>query len=183
MATADVIRIHRHGGPEEMKFESMDLPPPGPGQVQLRQTAVGLNFIDVYTRTGLYPGPTPAVLGVEAAGVVEALGEGVTGLKTGDRVVYNGLGGAYASHRNAAADRMIVIPDGVSDEDAAAVFLKGLTVWMLTFEIRRLQPGETILVWAAAGGVGSILVPWANKALSLEMLVSSAFGLTAADAS
>ncbi|MEY2756946.1 MAG: hypothetical protein RIR33_724 [Pseudomonadota bacterium] len=162
MATADVIRIHRHGGPEEMKFESMDLPPPGPGQVQLRQTAVGLNFIDVYTRTGLYPGPTPAVLGVEAAGVVEALGEGVTGLKTGDRVVYNGLGGAYASHRNAAADRMIVIPDGVSDEDAAAVFLKGLTVWMLTFEIRRLQPGETILVWAAAGGVGSILVPWAN---------------------
>jgi NADPH2:quinone reductase len=162
MATADVIRIHRHGGPEEMKFESMDLPPPGPGQVQLRQTAVGLNFIDVYTRTGLYPGPTPAVLGVEAAGVVEALGEGVTGLKSGDRVVYNGLGGAYASHRNAAADRMIVIPDGVSDEDAAAVFLKGLTVWMLTFEIRRLQPGETILVWAAAGGVGSILVPWAN---------------------
>lgn len=162
MATADVIRIHRHGGPEEMKFESMDLPPPGPGQVQLRQTAVGLNFIDVYTRTGLYPGPTPAVLGVEAAGVVEALGEGVTGLKTGDRIVYNGLGGAYASHRNAAADRMIVIPDGVSDEDAAAVFLKGLTVWMLTFEIRRLQPGETILVWAAAGGVGSILVPWAN---------------------
>jgi len=162
MATADVIRIHRHGGPEEMKLESMDLPPPGPGQVQLRQTAVGLNFIDVYTRTGLYPGPTPAVLGVEAAGVVEALGEGVTGLKTGDRVVYNGLGGAYASHRNAAADRMIVIPDGVSDEDAAAVFLKGLTVWMLTFEIRRLQPGETILVWAAAGGVGSILVPWAN---------------------
>lgn len=162
MATAEVIRIHRHGGPEEMKFESMDLPPPGPGQVQLRQTAVGLNFIDVYTRTGLYPGPTPAVLGVEAAGVVEALGEGVTGLKSGDRVVYNGLGGAYASHRNAAADRMIVIPDGVSDEDAAAVFLKGLTVWMLTFEIRRLQPGETILVWAAAGGVGSILVPWAN---------------------
>ena len=162
MATADVIRIHRHGGPEEMKFESMDLPPPGPGQVQLRQTAVGLNFIDVYTRTGLYPGATPAVLGVEAAGVVEALGEGVTGLKAGDRVVYNGLGGAYASHRNAPADRMIVIPDGVSDENAAAVFLKGLTVWMLTFEIRRLQPGETILVWAAAGGVGSILVPWAN---------------------
>jgi len=93
---------------------------------------------------------------------VEALGEGVTGLKAGDRVVYNGLGGAYASHRNAPADRMIVIPDRVSDEDAAAVFLKGLTVWMLTFEIRRLQPGETILVWAAAGGVGSILVPWAN---------------------
>lgn len=162
MSTADVIRIHKHGGPEEMKFEQVDLPPPGPGQVRLRQTAVGLNFIDVYTRTGLYPGQTPAVLGVEAAGVVEALGEGVSSLKVGDRVVYNGVGGAYASHRNAPADRMVRLPDTISDEDAAAVFLKGLTVWMLTFEIRRVQPGETILVWAAAGGVGSILVPWAN---------------------
>lgn len=162
MSTADVIRIHKHGGPEEMRFEQVDLPAPGPGQVRLRQTAIGLNFIDVYTRTGLYPGPTPSVLGVEAAGVVEAQGEGVASLKVGDRVVYNGLGGSYASHRNAPADRLVKIPEGVSDEDAAAVFLKGLTVWMLTFEIRRLQPGETILVWAAAGGVGSILVPWAN---------------------
>ncbi len=162
MSTADVIRIHKHGGPEEMRFEQVDLSPPEPGFVRLRQTAIGLNFIDVYTRTGLYAGPTPAVLGVEAAGVVEALGEGVTNLKVGDRVVYNGLPGAYASHRNAPAEKMIIIPEGVSDEDAAAVFLKGLTVWMLTFEIRRLNPGETILVWAAAGGVGSILVPWAN---------------------
>ncbi|MEQ1780711.1 MAG: quinone oxidoreductase [Hyphomonadaceae bacterium] len=162
MSTADAIRIHKHGGPEEMKFEQVDLPPPGPGQARLRQTAIGLNFIDVYTRTGLYPGPTPAVLGVEAAGVVEALGEGVAGVKVGDRVVYNGVPGAYASHRNAPAERLVRIPDSVSDEDAAAVFLKGLTVWMLTFEIRRIQPGETILVWAAAGGVGSILVPWAN---------------------
>ena len=94
--------------------------------------------------------------------MIEALGEGVTGLRVGDRVVYNGLPGAYASHRNAPAEKMIVIPESVKDEDAAAVFLKGLTVWMLTFEIRRLNPGETILVWAAAGGVGSILVPWAN---------------------
>ncbi len=162
MSTADVIRIHKHGGPEERKFEQVDLPPPGPGQARLRQTAIGLNFIDVYTRTGLYPGPTPAVLGVEAAGVVEAVGEGVSGVKVGDRVVYNGVPGAYASHRNAPAERLVRIPEGVSDEDAAAVFLKGLTVWMLTFEIRRIQPGETILVWAAAGGVGSILVPWAN---------------------
>jgi NADPH2:quinone reductase len=162
MSTADVIRIHKHGGPEEMKFETVDLPPPQAGQVQLRQTAIGLNFIDVYTRTGLYPGPTPAVLGVEAAGIVEALGEGVSGLKVGDRVVYNGVPGSYASHRNAPAERMIRIPEAVKDEDAAAVFLKGLTVWMLIFEIRRLEPGETILVWAAAGGVGSILVPWAN---------------------
>ncbi len=161
-STADVIRIHSHGGPEQMKFETIDLSPPDAGQVQLRQTAIGLNFIDVYTRTGLYPGPTPAVLGVEAAGVIEAVGEGVEGLKVGDRVVYNGLPGSYASRRNAPAEKMVLIPDAVSDEDAAAVFLKGLTVWMLTFEIRRIQPGETIVVWAAAGGVGSILVPWAN---------------------
>lgn len=105
MATADVVRIHKHGGPKEMVFEQVDLPPPAAGQVRLRQTAIGLNFIDVYTRTGLYPGPTPAVLGVEAAGVIEALGEGVTGLKVGDRVVYNGLPGSYASHRNAPAER------------------------------------------------------------------------------
>ncbi|MDP3493396.1 MAG: quinone oxidoreductase, partial [Hyphomonadaceae bacterium] len=162
MSKADVIRIHKHGGPEEMVFEQVDLAPPGAGQVRLKHTAIGLNFIDVYTRTGLYPGPTPAVLGVEAAGVVEELGESVTGLKVGDRVVYNGLPGAYASYRNAPAEKMIVIPESVKDEDAAAVFLKGLTVWMLIFEIRRLNPGETIVVWAAAGGVGSILVPWAN---------------------
>ncbi len=162
MSTADVVRIHKHGGPEEMKFEQMELDAPSAGQVRVRHTAIGLNFIDVYTRTGLYPGPTPAVLGVEAAGVVEALGDGVANLKVGDRVVYNGLPGSYASQRNAPADRMIKIPDFVKDEDAAAVFLKGLTVWMLIFEIRRLNPGETIVVWAAAGGVGSILVPWAN---------------------
>lgn len=162
MSTADVIRIHRHGGPEELKFEQMELDAPGPGQVRLRQTAIGLNFIDTYKRTGLYVTPTPAVLGEEASGVIEALGEGVADLKVGDRVVYNGLQGGYATHRNAPAEKMIRIPDFVKDEDAAAVFLKGLTVWMLTFEIRRLNPGETILVWAAAGGVGSILTPWAN---------------------
>lgn len=161
-ATADVIRIHRHGGPEEMRFERVELNEPSAGQVRLRHTAIGLNFIDVYTRTGLYAGPTPAILGVEAAGIVESIGEGVGALKVGDRVVYNGLPGAYASCRNAPADRMVKIPDFVTDEEAAALFLKGLTVWMLIFEIRRLNPGETILVWAAAGGVGSILVPWAN---------------------
>lgn len=161
-STADVIRIHKHGGPEEMKFETVDIGSPGAGQVRLKQTAIGLNFIDVYTRTGLYPGPTPAVLGVEAAAVVEAVGDGVETLKAGDRVVYNGLQGSYATHRLAPAERMVKIPDYVKDEDAAAVFLKGMTVWMLIFEIRRLEPGETIVVWAAAGGVGSILVPWAN---------------------
>jgi len=162
MPTANVIRIHKTGGPEEMRYESVDLPEPGPGQVLLRQTAIGLNFIDVYKRTGLYPVPMPGVLGEEGAGVVEAVGGGVEGVKVGDRVVYNGLTGAYATHRNAPADRLIRIPDAVKDEDAAAVCLKGQTAWMLIFEIRRVQPGETILVWAAAGGVGSILVPWAN---------------------
>ncbi|HVY90608.1 MAG TPA: quinone oxidoreductase [Hyphomonadaceae bacterium] len=161
-STADVIRIHKTGGPEEMKFERVDLPPPGPGQAQLRQTAIGLNFIDVYVRTGLYPSQGPTVLGAEGAGVVEAVGEGVEHLKVGDRVVYNGGNGAYASHRNYPADRLIKIPEYVRDEDAAAVFLKGLTAWMLLFEVRRLSPGETVLVWAAAGGVGSLLVPWAN---------------------
>lgn len=162
MSTAQVIRIHKTGGPEEMRFETTELPPPGPGQAQLRQTAAGLNFIDVYMRTGLYPAPLPAILGTEGAGVVEALGEGVEHLKVGDRVVYNGGLGAYSSRRNMPADRLIRIPDSVKDEDAAAVFLKGLTAWMLLFEIRRPEPGETVLVWAAAGGVGSLLAPWAN---------------------
>ncbi len=145
-----------------MVFETLELAPPGPGQARVRHTAIGLNFIDVYTRTGLYPVAPPAILGVEAAGVVEEVGPGVTLVAPGDRVVYNGLPGAYCTRRNAPADRLVKIPDTVSDEDAAAVFLKGLTVWMLIFEIRRLSPGETILVWAAAGGVGSILTPWAN---------------------
>ncbi|MBU6319260.1 MAG: quinone oxidoreductase [Alphaproteobacteria bacterium] len=162
MSATDVVRIHRTGGPEEMVFETLELAPPGPGQARVRHTAIGLNFIDVYTRTGLYPVAPPAILGVEAAGVVEEVGPGVTLVAPGDRVVYNGLPGAYCTYRNAPADRLVKIPDTVSDEDAAAVFLKGLTVWMLIFEIRRLSPGETILVWAAAGGVGSILTPWAN---------------------
>jgi NADPH2:quinone reductase len=162
MSATDVVRIHRTGGPEEMVFETLEVAPPGPGQARVRHTAIGLNFIDVYTRTGLYPVAPPAVLGVEAAGVVEEVGPGVTLVAPGDRVVYNGLPGAYCTYRNAPADRLVKIPDSVSDEDAAAVFLKGLTVWMLIFEIRRLSPGETILVWAAAGGVGSILTPWAN---------------------
>jgi NADPH2:quinone reductase len=162
MSATDVVRIHRTGGPEEMVFETLELAPPGPGQARVRHTAIGLNFIDVYTRTGLYPVAPPAVLGVEAAGVVEEIGPGVTLVAPGDRVVYNGLPGAYCTYRNAPVDRLVKIPDSVSDEDAAAVFLKGLTVWMLIFQIRRLSPGETILVWAAAGGVGSILTPWAN---------------------
>lgn len=159
---AQAIRIHKNGGPEEMKFETVSVPPPGPGQARLRQTAVGLNFIDVYTRTGLYASPLPTILGAEGAGVIEAVGEGVEHLKPGDRVVYNGGQGGYATHRLYTADKLSRIPDFVSDEEAAAVYLKGMTCWMLLFELRQPKPGETVLVWAAAGGVGSILVPWAN---------------------
>ncbi len=162
MSTADAIRIHQNGGLDVMRFETVDVPPPGPGEATIRQTAIGLNFIDVYTRTGLYPSKLPAILGTEAAGIVEAVGEGVTVVKPGERVAYNGVAGAYATRRNLPADRLIAIPDAVTDEDAAALFLKGLTAWMLLFEIRQPKPGETVLVWAAAGGVGSILVPWAN---------------------
>lgn len=162
MPTANIVRIHRNGGPEEMQYEQIEVGQPGPGQALLRQTAIGLNFIDVYTRTGLYPSKTPTVLGVEAAGVVEAVGEGVVAIQPGDRVVYNGVPGAYASRRLAPAERLVRVPAFMTDEDAAALFLKGLTAWMLIFEIRRVQPGETILVWAAAGGVGSIITPWAN---------------------
>jgi NADPH2:quinone reductase len=162
MSTAEAVRIHAHGGPEAMRYETVELAAPGPGEAQLCHTAVGLNFIDVYHRSGLYPLPLPATLGVEAAGVVEAVGEGAGALKPGDHVVYSGLAGAYATRRNAPVDRLVKLPGHVADEAAAAVFLKGLTAWMLLFEVRRVQPGETILVWAAAGGVGSVLVPWAN---------------------
>lgn len=163
MSTAKAVMIRAHGGTDQMLFEDVELEPPGEGEVRLRQTAIGLNFIDVYMRTGLYPAKLPAILGREAAGVVEAVGEGVTALKAGDRVVYSGLGGAYATHRNAKAESLVLVPDSVSDEQAAAVFLKGLTAWMLLREIRPLQPGEQVLVWAAAGGVASVLIPWAKQ--------------------
>jgi NADPH2:quinone reductase len=162
MSTAHAIRIHANGGTDVMTYEAVELPAPGPGQVRIRHTAIGLNFIDIYTRTGLYASSLPQILGAEGAGVVEELGEGVTSLKPGDRIAYNGGQGSYCTHRNMPADRLIKVPAFVSDEEAAAVTLKGLTAWMLLFEIRRPVPGETVLVWAAAGGVGSILVPWAN---------------------
>lgn len=169
MSTAKAIQIAAHGGPEQMTLVDVQLEAPGPGEVRLRQTAIGLNFIDIYNRTGLYPTKLPAVLGREAAGTVETLGEGVTELSPGDRVVYNGLAGAYTTHRNAKAASLVKIPDGITDEQAAAVFLKGLTAWMLLIEIRKMQPGDQTLVWAAAGGVASILVPWA-KALGGRVL-------------
>lgn len=160
MSEARVIRIHETGGPDVLTEDTIALPPPGPGQVRVRNTAIGLNFIDTYRRSGLYPVELPAILGTEAAGLVEAVGEGVTALQPGQRVAWMG-GGAYASHSNIPEQSAVPLPDYIDDETAAAVLLKGLTCWMLLFRVHRASPGDAALVWAAAGGVGSLLVPWA----------------------
>lgn len=157
------IRIHQFGGPEVLDFEEVDLPAPGPGEARVRHTAIGVNFIDTYHRTGLYPLELPAGLGSEAAGVVEAVGQGVTEVREGDRVVYTGQPtDAYSVQRNFAASRLVPIPDGVSDEQAAAVLLKGLTAWYLLKHSYPVRPGDPVLLHAAAGGVGSIASQWAK---------------------
>tara|TARA_R110000851_G_scaffold300469_2_gene456632 strand:- start:664 stop:1635 length:972 start_codon:yes stop_codon:yes gene_type:complete len=160
MSAPYAIRIHGTGGPDVLSKESIDLKQPGPGQALVRQSAVGLNFIDTYFRTGLYPAKFPFTPGGEGAGVVESVGEGVTNLKVGDRVGYVSSG-TYATHVTLPAANLLPLPDGISDEEAAAVMLKGLTAWMLLFEIRPIKKGDTLLVWAPVGGVGSLLVPWA----------------------
>ena len=156
------MRVHQHGGPEAMRWEEYDLPEPGPGQVLLRHTAVGLNYIDVYQRTGLYPQAMPFVPGSEGAGVVEALGEGVTAVAVGERVAYAGPIGAYCQHRLIAADRLVRLPDAIDDRTAAAMMLQGMTVQYLVRRSYKVQPGDTILAHAAAGGVGLILCQWAR---------------------
>ena len=157
------IRIHKFGGLEVMEWEEVSLGKPGPGEALIRQTAVGLNFTDVYSRTGLYPGPLPMGLGAEAAGVIEAVGDGVADLKAGDRVAYgNAPIGAYAEARLIPAHRLVKLPDGISDVTAAAMMLKGLTVQYLIRQIHKVSRGETILCHAAAGGVGLILCQWAK---------------------
>ena len=157
------IRIETHGGPEVMQWVDAPVAEPGAGEVRLRQTAIGLNYIDTYHRSGLYPQPLPCGLGSEAAGVVEAVGPDVTELAVGDRVAYAGLaGGAYAEFRLVPAARLVKLPRGISDRVAAALLLKGMTAHYLlrrTFPVKR---GDTLLVHAAAGGVGSVLVPWAR---------------------
>src|SRR5215208_2253215 len=157
------IRIYETGGPEVMKLEQVGLPPPGKNEVQVRHTAIGLNFIDTYHRSGLYPVPLPSGLGLEAAGVVEMVGPGETGLKRGDRVAY-GVGpiGAYAEMKNHPANRLSKIPPGISDEQAAAMMLKGMTARYLLRETYPVKPGDTILIHAAAGGVGTIAGQWAR---------------------
>jgi NADPH2:quinone reductase len=156
------IRIHETGGPEVLRYEDVELPPPGKNEVRVRHTAIGVNFIDTYHRSGLYKLPLPTGIGSEAAGTVEALGDGVTTLKAGDRVAYAGTIGAYAEANNVAADRLVKIPQGVSDEDAAASLLKGMTVQYLLKRTFPVQRGQTILSHAAAGGVGLIFGQWAK---------------------
>jgi NADPH:quinone reductase len=157
------IRIHESGGPEQMLWMEVDVPAPGAGEVQLRHTAIGVNYIDVYDRTGLYPMPLPGGLGREAAGVVTALGPKVRGFKIGDRVAYvYTTPGSYAQLRNVPAERLVKVPAGVTDEQAAVLMLKGLTAHYLLRRTYRVKKGDTILVHAAAGGVGLILVPWAR---------------------
>ena len=158
------IRIHEYGGPEVLKWEEIDLPEPAAGEARIRHTAIGLNLIDTYHRTGLYPLDLPVGLGSEAAGIVEAVGDGVTDVAVGDRIVYTGMPiGSYAEHRNFDASRLVQIPDGISDEVAAAMLLKGLTAWYLLRCSYRVQVGDPILLYAAAGGVGSIASQWANQ--------------------
>ncbi len=159
------IRVHEHGGPEKMLWEEVPLPHPKPGEALIRQKAVGLNYIDVYFRTGLYKAPSmPFTLGMEGAGIVEAIGEDVTEVAVGDRVAYaSGPMGAYTQARVNKADRLVKIPDGIDFEQAASMMLQGMTAQYLLRSTYRVKPGETILVHAAAGGVGLIMVQWAKS--------------------
>ncbi|HEX3538793.1 MAG TPA: quinone oxidoreductase [Stellaceae bacterium] len=160
---AHAIRFAKTGGPEVLEWQQVEVGKPGPGQVRLRHTAVGLNYIDTYQRSGLYPMQLPSGLGSEAAGVIEEVGPGVTDLKPGDRVAYaGGPLGAYSDTRVMPADRLVPVPAGITDQQAAAMMLKGMTAWYLVRRTHRVKSGETILIHAAAGGVGLIVCQWAK---------------------
>jgi NADPH2:quinone reductase len=163
------ICFSEFGGPDVLRWIDIDVPEPGPGEVRIRHHAIGVNFVDVYQRAGLYKVPLPAVAGNEGAGVVEAVGEGVTSVRTGDRVAYAGRLGAYCEARIIPADRLCLIPDQVSYEQAAAMMLKGLTVQYLIRQTYRVQAGDTVLFHAAAGGVGTIACQWL-KALGARVI-------------
>lgn len=157
------IRVHSVGGPDRLMWEEIQVGEPGPGEVRIKQHAAGLNFIDVYHRTGLYKLPSlPAVIGMEGAGEVAALGAGVTSFKVGDRVAYQGVLGGYAEERLIAADRLVKLPDAISYQTAAAVMLQGMTVRALLRDVYDVGPGTTLLFHAAAGGVGHIACQWAR---------------------
>jgi NADPH:quinone reductase len=157
------IRFHKTGGPEVLAWDSVEIGKPGQGQVRLRQTAIGLNYVDTYFRAGVYPAPLPSGIGTEGAGVVEEVGPGVSEVKVGDRVAYaGGPLGAYAEARVMPADRLIVLPASITDRQGAAMMLQGLTVQYLIRRTYRVQKGDTILIHAAAGGIGLILCQWAK---------------------
>jgi NADPH2:quinone reductase len=158
------IRVHEHGGPDVLRWETVDIPAPGAGEIHVRHTAIGLNFIDIYYRSGLYSPPgLPFTPGSEAAGVVVAVGDDVADLHPGDRIAYGSAGlGAYSEERIVAADRVLRIPDAIDDETAAAMMLKGMTAQYLLRRTYRVKSGDTILIHAAAGGVGKIVCQWAK---------------------
>jgi NADPH2:quinone reductase len=157
---AKAVRYHKQGGPEVLQLDEVQVGEPGPGQARIRHTAIGVNFVDTYQRSGLYPMQLPGTAGNEAAGVVEAVGPDVKDLKKGDRVAYTGLPGSYCDVRLVPADRMVKIPDGITDGQAASMMLKGLTVHYLIFSTYAVKKGDTVLWHAAAGGVGLIACQW-----------------------
>lgn len=169
---AKAIRFHKAGGPEVLQLDDVQVGDPGQGQVRIRHTAIGVNFVDTYQRSGLYPMPLPQVAGNEGAGVVDAVGAGVTDLKAGDRVTYTGLIGAYCETRIVPADRMVKLPQGITEEQAASMLLKGLTVHYLIFSTYAVKPGDTVLWHAGAGGVGLIACQWL-KALGVHTIATA----------
>jgi NADPH2:quinone reductase len=166
------VRYHKQGGPEVLQVDDVEVGDPGPGQARIRHTAIGVNFVDTYQRSGLYPMPSPSTAGNEGAGVVEKLGPGVKGLKVGDRVTYTGLPGSYCEQRLVPADRLVKLPKNISDEQAASMLLKGLTVHYLIFSTYKVKKGDTVLWHAAAGGVGLIACQWL-KALGVTVIATA----------
>ncbi|HXU42240.1 MAG TPA: quinone oxidoreductase [Burkholderiales bacterium] len=160
---AKAIRYHKQGGPEVLQLDDIQVGEPGQGQVRIKHTAIGVNFVDVYQRSGLYPMQLPGIAGNEGAGVVDAVGPGVKGLKKGDRICYTGLPGSYCEMRLVPAERVVQIPKGISDEQAASMLLKGMTVHYLIHSTYKVKKGDTVLWHAAAGGVGLIAGQWLKK--------------------
>ncbi|MDA1117146.1 MAG: quinone oxidoreductase [Proteobacteria bacterium] len=166
------VRFHKTGGPEVLQYEDVEVGAPGQGQVRIRHTAIGVNFVDTYQRSGLYPMQLPQTAGNEGTGLVEAVGAGVTDLKAGDRITYTGLLGSYCEQRVVPADRMVKLPQGITDEQAASMLLKGLTVHYLIFSTYSVKKGDTVLWHAAAGGVGLIACQWL-KALGVTTIATA----------
>jgi NADPH2:quinone reductase len=166
---AKAVRFHKQGGPEVLQYEDVQVGEPGQGQARIRHAAIGVNFVDTYQRSGLYPMQLPAVAGNEGAGVVEAVGAGVTDLKAGDRIAYTGLPGSYCEARVVPADRLVKLPQGITEEQGASMMLKGLTVHYLIHSTYAVKKGDTVLWHAAAGGVGLIACQWL-KAMGVTVI-------------